>query len=76
MAFEEKSVWIQLVGTLVGPGGLRRVGRDDGLPGDVPLAAYVPVFALAVALTVVILFAGLVLAAIGGGGRSVTSAAG
>lgn len=66
VAFDEKSVWIQLVGTLVGLGAYAAVASTMMSSGVEPLAAYVPVFAVAVALNVAILVAGHALAAVTG----------
>ena len=65
-SFEEKSVWIQLVGLVVGLGGYLAVAGLMLSNGVSALPAFVPVFAVAVVLVVAINIAGHVVAAIVG----------
>ncbi|MDE0178126.1 MAG: hypothetical protein OXP36_05975 [Gammaproteobacteria bacterium] len=63
-SFEEKSVWIQLVGLVVGLGGYLAVAGLMLWNGVSALPAFVPVFAVAIVLVVAINIAGHVVAAI------------
>lgn len=66
MTFDEKSVWIQLVATLVSLGAYAAVASTITASGDEPLDAYIPALNVAVALNVAILVAGHLLAALTG----------
>ncbi|MYD95946.1 MAG: hypothetical protein F4X98_00980, partial [Gammaproteobacteria bacterium] len=66
MSFEEKSVWIQLIGLVVGLGGYAVVAGLMLSNGVDALPAFVPVFAVAIVLVVAINVAGHVVAAISG----------
>lgn len=63
-SFEEKSVWIQLVGTVLGLGGYFIVAVRMVSAGVTALPAYVPLFAVAVVLMVILLVVGHAAAAI------------
>lgn len=63
-SFEEKSVWIQLVGLVVGLGGYLIVAGLMLSKGVGALPTFVPVFAVAIILVVAINIAGHVVAAI------------
>ena len=63
-SFEEKSVWIQLVGLVVGLGAYLVVAGLMLSNGVSALAAFVPVFAVAITLVVAINIAGHIVAAI------------
>ncbi|MDE0692051.1 MAG: hypothetical protein OXI55_07365 [Gammaproteobacteria bacterium] len=63
-SFEEKSVWVQLVGLVVGLGGYLIVAGLMVSNGVSALPAFVPVFAVAIALVVAINIAGHVVAAV------------
>lgn len=63
-SFEEKSVWIQLGGTVVGLGTYFAVAGVMLSKGVTEIVPYVPLFIGAVILMVVALVAGLVVAAI------------
>ena len=65
-SFEEKSVWIQLVGLVVGLGGYLVAAGLMLSNGVNALPAYVPVFTVAIILVVAINIAGHVVAAIVG----------
>ena len=65
-SFEEKSVWIQLAGLVVGLGGYLVVAGLMLSNGVSALPAFVPVFAVAIVLVVAINIAGHVVAAIVG----------
>ena len=65
-SFEEKSVWIQLIGLVVGLGGYLVVAGLMLSNGVNALPAFVPVFAVAMVLVVAINIAGHVVAAIVG----------
>ena len=63
-SFEEKSVWIQLAGLVVGLGGYLVVAGLMLSNGVNALPAFVPVFTVAIVLVVAINIAGHVVAAI------------
>jgi hypothetical protein len=63
-SFEEKSVWIKLVGMVLGLGAYFVVAGRMLLTGVTALPAYVPLFVVTVVLMVVLLVAGHVAAAI------------
>ncbi len=63
-SFEEKSVWIQLVSLMIGLGGYFVVAGRMLLGGVSELTAFMPLFAVAVALIVAVNVAGHVVAAI------------
>lgn len=63
-SFEEKSVWIQLVGTVLGLGAYLVVAGRMISAGITALPAYVPLFAVAAALMAILLVAGHVVAAL------------
>ena len=63
-SFEEKSVWVQLVGLVVGLGSYLVVAGLMVSNGVNALPAFVPVFAVAIALVVAINIAGHVVAAV------------
>lgn len=63
-SFEEKSVWIQLVGTTIGLGAYFVVAGMMYTSGVRALPAYVPLFTVAVILIVLLLVVGHILAAI------------
>ena len=65
-SFEEKSVWTQLVGLVVGLGGYLVVAGLMLSNGVNALPAFVPVFAVAIVLVVAINIAGHMVAAIVG----------
>lgn len=65
-SFEEKSVWIQLIGTVVGLGAYFVVAGMMMSAGVTALPAYVPLFAVAVVFMVVLMVAGCVVAAVAG----------
>lgn len=65
-SFEEKSVWVQLVGTVAGLGAYFVVAGRMMAAGVDALPAYVPLFIAAVVLMVVILVAGHIVAAVAG----------
>lgn len=65
-SFEEKSVWIQLVGVVVALGAYFAVAGLMLTQGITTLVAYVPLFAVAVVLLVAILVGGHVVAALTG----------
>ena len=62
-SFEEKSVWVQLVGLVVGLGSYLVVAGLMVSNGVSALPAFVPVFAVAIALVVAINIAGHVVQA-------------
>ncbi|MFK8052543.1 MAG: hypothetical protein AB8F65_06185 [Woeseiaceae bacterium] len=64
VSFEEKSVWIQLIGLSITVGGYFWVAGHMLAAGVTHVAAYIPVFAVSVVLLVIILTGGHVLAAI------------
>lgn len=63
-SFEEKSVWIQLCGTVLGLGAYFVVAGRMLAAGITDLPAYVPLFIVATVLMVILLVAGIVVAAI------------
>lgn len=63
-SFEEKSVWIQLIGTSLGLGAYFVVAGMMLGGGVTALPAYVPLFAVAVVLMVILLVAGHIVAAV------------
>ncbi len=63
-SFEEKSVWIQLLSLFLVMGGYFVVAARMWDAGVTPIAAYVPLFAGAVVLLVVVQVAGHIVAAI------------
>ncbi len=63
-SFEEKSVWIQLLGLSVGLGLYFVIAALMMAQGIMVLAAYVPLFIAAVILLVVVLVAGSIIAAL------------
>lgn len=63
-SFEEKSVWIQLFGTVIGLGAYFVVAGRMLSAGVTALPAYVALFIVSVILMVILLVAGLVIAAI------------
>lgn len=63
-SFEEKSVWIQLVGMLAGMGGYFVVAGGMLARGERAMPAYAALFLVATALMVIFLVAGHVVAAI------------
>lgn len=63
-SFEEKSVWIQLLGLTVGLGTYFIIAAWMLAQGVTVLGAYVPLFIAAVVLLVVVLIAGYLVAAI------------
>lgn len=63
-SFEEKSVWIQLIGTVLGLGAYFVVAGRMLAAGVTALPAYVPLFVVSVVLMVIVLIAGVVVAAI------------
>lgn len=63
-SFEEKSVWIQLTGLVVGLGGYLVVAGVMLSNGVSALPAFVPVFAVAIVLIVAINVAGHIVAAV------------
>lgn len=63
-SFEEKSVWIQLVGTVVGLGIYFLIAARMMVAGVTDLVAYVPLFVGTVVLLVVLLVIGHIVAAI------------
>ena len=63
-SFEEKSVWIQLVSTVLGLGAYFVVAGLMLSAGVTALPAYVPLFVVAIVLMVVVMVAGFVIAAI------------
>ena len=65
-SFEEKSVWIQLIGTLIGLGTYFAVAGRMIAAGTMALPAYVPVFIGAVVVMVAITVAGFIVAAVTG----------
>ena len=65
-SFEEKSVWIQLLSLVVGLGGYLVAAGLMLSNGISALPAFVPVFAVAIALIVAINIAGHVVAAVAG----------
>jgi len=65
-SFEEKSVWIQLIGTVLGLGAYFVVAGLMMSAGVTELVAYVPLFVVAVVLMVVLLVVGHAAAAIVG----------
>ena len=65
-SFEEKSVWIQLVGVVVALGAYFVVAGIMIAHGVTALPAYVPLFAAAVVLLVAILVVGHIVAAVVG----------
>lgn len=64
MSFEEKSVWLQLAGMGLALGGYFAIAGVMRVRGIDALPAYVPLFAGAVVVMVVILVAGHILAAL------------
>ncbi len=65
-SFEEKRVWVQLVGTIAGIGGYLYVALHMFAEGVDALPAYAAVFMVAVGLMVAILVLGHILAAVTG----------
>ncbi len=65
-SFEEKSIWIQLIGTVAGIGGYLYVAAHMFTAGVDALPAYAAVFLVAVGLMVVILVLGHILVAVTG----------
>lgn len=65
-SFEEKSVWVQLVGVVVGLGAYFVVAGRMLAAGVTALPAYAALFAVAVVLLVVLLIVGHALAALAG----------
>jgi hypothetical protein len=65
-SFEEKGVWIQLVGLVVALGAYFAVAGTMIAQGVDIIIAYVPLFAIAVILLVIILTVGYIIAAITG----------
>lgn len=65
-SFEEKSVWIQLIGTVLALGAYFVIAALMFSAGVTALQAYVPLFMAAVILLVVLLVAGHILAAVTG----------
>ena len=63
-SFEEKSVWIQLIATVVGLGAYFAVAATMLASGITALPAYVPLFGVAVVVIVVLLAAAHAVAAI------------
>lgn len=63
-SFEEKSVWIQLIGTVLGLGAYFVVAGLMLAGGVTELPAYIPLFAGAVVMIVIIIVAGHIVAAI------------
>lgn len=63
-SFEEKSVWIQLIATVLGLGAYFSVAGLMMANGVNALPAYVPLFVLAVVVMVAIIIAGHIVAAI------------
>lgn len=63
-SFEEKSVWIQLAGTTIGLGAYFVVAGMMYTSGVRALPAYVPLFAAAVILIVILLVIGHIIAAV------------
>lgn len=63
-SFEEKSVWIQLVGTTVSLGAYFVVAAMMLVAGVTTIGAFVPLFGVAVALLVAMLVAGHVVVAV------------
>ncbi len=66
LSFEEKSVWIQLVGVTVGLGAYFAVAGVMMRNGVTALPAYVPLFIVATVLLVVLLTFGYIAAALTG----------
>ncbi len=62
-SFEEKSVWIQLIGTVVGLGAYFVVAGRMIAAGVTALPAYAPVFIVAVVFMVILLSVGHIAAA-------------
>ena len=65
-SFEERSVWVTLIATLLVLGGYFYVAAGLLAEGITEMAAYVPLFVVAVGLLVVVLIVGHLLAIIGG----------
>lgn len=65
-SFEEKSVWIQLIGTVVVLGSYFVVAARMLSMGVTVLIAYAPLFSVAVGLLVVVLVVGHIIVAIAG----------
>ena len=65
-SFEEKSVWIQLVGTTVALGAYFVVAGIMFSSGVTALPAYVPLFTVAIVLLVILLAAGHAISALTG----------
>lgn len=63
-SFEEKSVWIQLVGTVVALGAYFAVAANMYAAGVTALPAYAALFTVAVVFLVALLIAGFVIAAL------------
>ncbi|MFN0136080.1 MAG: hypothetical protein ACKVS9_08195 [Phycisphaerae bacterium] len=63
-SFEEKSVWIQLVGTVVALGAYFGVAANMYAAGVMALPAYAALFSVAVVFLVALLIAGFVVAAL------------
>lgn len=63
-SFEEKSVWVQLVGTVVGLGAYFVVAGKMIAAGITALPAFVPLFASTVVLMVILLVVGHIIMAI------------
>ena len=68
-SFEEKSVWIQLVGMVLALGAYFAVAGRMLAAGVTALPAYAALFMVATGLMVVLLVTGLVIAALAGRGR-------
>lgn len=65
-SFEEKSVWIQLVATVLGLGTYFVIAGRMLAAGIKVLPAYVPLFVAAVVLMVILMIAGFIVAAVAG----------
>lgn len=63
-SFEEKSVWIQLGATVLGLGAYFVVAGRMAAAGVTALPAYVPLFVVAIVFMVVLVVAGITIAAI------------
>lgn len=63
-SFEERSVWVQLVSTVVGLGAYFAAAGLMMSAGVTALVAYVPLFAVAVVFMILILVAGHIVAAL------------
>lgn len=63
-SLEEKSVWIQLIATVLGLGAYFVVAGRMMAAGVVALPAYVPLFVVSVVLMVILMVSGFVVAAV------------